>query len=156
MTHRILSTLVVAAFVFAQPVLAETDDACPQNRPGVPQDQPASISGEPPASKAYLRMKNDSAKMIDAMQKNILLVEKRIELAKKKYTLVCVECMERELPWMNRQLETATQWNEILEEPGNTALDHLEAYWAIQDTHKTVRAMKENTDKYWRWKLDLE
>jgi hypothetical protein len=101
-------------------------------------------------------MKDDSTRMIDAMQKNIMLVEKRIEVAKKKYSFVCVECMEKELPWMNKELEAATQWSQVLDEPGASPLDHLEAYWAIQDTHKSVRNMKQKTDKYWRWKLEIK
>ncbi len=147
---------MVAAFIFVQPVTADAEGTSLQPAAEIRIEKTSSLSGNPPISKAYLRMKNDSSTMIDAMQKNIILVQKRIELAKTRYSLVCVECMERELPWMNKQLENATMWNEIMEDPGNSPLDHLEAYWAIKDTHKNVKNMKEKTDRYWRWKLDLK
>jgi hypothetical protein len=169
MNSNIFTILLFALFVWVQAATAGQSDAAPQNTQEIAGASQVSTGAEkvtasglnpatvdPPVSKAYLRMKNDSAKMIAAMQKNITLVEKRIEVAKKKYSFVCVECMEKELPWMTRQLESATLWSEILAEPGASPLDHLEAYWAIQDTHKNVRTMKEKTDKYWRWKLDIE
>jgi hypothetical protein len=169
MNSKIFAIMLFTLLAWAQTATAGQTDAASRNAqdiPGTPQVTTAAehvaatgldpATANPPVSQAYLRMKNDSDKMIAAMRKNITLVEKRIEVAKKKYSFVCVECMEKELPWMTRQLETATLWSEILDQPEAPPLDHLEAYWAIQDTHKNVRNMKEKTDKYWRWKLDIE
>ena len=163
MNLRTLITMLLAALISFSPMAfaGETDKTV---APAATEDQAVDIQLEKktpalvstPISKAHLRMQADSYQMIDAMQKSIVLVQKRIELAKRKYSFVCVECMEKELPWMSKQLESASMWGEILEEPASTPLDRLEAYWAIQDTYKNVKNMREKTDKYWQWKLEVD
>jgi len=100
-------------------------------------------------------MERETTLMIEAMEKSIVLVEKRVRAARRDDTLVCIQCMEEELPWMRSQLGAAVRYRQVLEKPDATILERLDAYWAIQDTHASVQSMREKTDTHWNRKIRL-
>ena len=145
---------MVSALIFLQPVTGTAEETAAV-KDGQQMQQTMTYAKHAPTSSAYMRMQTESARMIKVMAKSIILVQKRIEVAKKKDDIMCIECMEQRLPMMQSQLKSAMAWDDILTASNKPALDHLEAYWAIQDSYKAVKKLKDQSDRYWRWKLSF-